>query len=40
MSSPIKDQGLGPNHMDQSVSQEQSGGERYQRPSDPFPSIV
>jgi hypothetical protein len=39
MSSPIKDQGLVPNHMDKSVSQEQFGGQGYQTPSDPRPSI-
>jgi hypothetical protein len=39
MSSLIKDQGLGPNHMDNSISQEQSGGERYQMPSNPILSI-
>jgi hypothetical protein len=42
MISPIKDQGLGPQDMDQIVSQEQghqSDGEGYQTPSDPCPSI-
>jgi hypothetical protein len=39
MSSPIKDQGLEPEHMDKSVPQEQSGSEGYQTPSDPCPSI-
>jgi hypothetical protein len=39
MSSPIKDQGLEPEHMDNSVPQEQSSGEGYQTPSDPCPSI-
>jgi hypothetical protein len=39
MSSPIKDQGLRPDHMDKSVAQEQSSGEGYETPSDPCPSI-
>jgi hypothetical protein len=39
MSSPIKDQGLGSDHMNKSVSQEQSVGEGYQTPSVPCPSI-
>ena len=38
MSSPIKDQGLGPDHMDKSVAQEQSSSEGYETPSDPFPT--
>jgi hypothetical protein len=36
MSSPTKDQGLGPDHMDKSVAQEQSSSEGYETPSDPF----
>jgi hypothetical protein len=39
MSYPIKDQGLELEHMCKSVPQEQSGGEGYQTPSDPCPSI-
>jgi hypothetical protein len=39
ISSPIKDKGLGPDHMDKLVSQEQFGGEGYRTPSDPCPSI-
>lgn len=38
MSSPIKDQGLVPDHMDKSVAQEQSSSEGYETPSDPFPT--
>ena len=38
MSSPIKDQGLGPDHMDKSVAQEQSSSEGYETPGDPFPT--
>jgi hypothetical protein len=38
MSYPIKDQGLGPDHMDKSVAQEQSSSEGYEMPSDPFPT--
>jgi hypothetical protein len=36
MSSPTKDQGLGPDHMDKSVAQEESSSEGYETPSDPF----
>ena len=39
MSSPIKDQGLVPDHMDKSVAQEESSSEGYETPSDPTPSI-
>jgi hypothetical protein len=39
MSSPIKDQGLGPDHMEKGVSREQSSGEGYEMPSYPYPSI-
>jgi hypothetical protein len=39
MSSPIKDQGLGPDHMDNGVSHEQSSGKGYEMLSDPCPSI-
>jgi hypothetical protein len=39
ISSLIKDLGLGSDHMDKSVSQEQSGGEGYQTPSDPALSL-
>jgi hypothetical protein len=38
MSSPTKDQGLGPDHMDKSVAQEESSSEGYETPSDPFPT--
>jgi hypothetical protein len=37
--SSIKDQGLGPDHMDKSVSQEQSISEGYKMFSDPGPTI-
>jgi hypothetical protein len=36
MSSPTKDQGLGPDHMDKSVAKEESSSEGYETPSDPF----
>jgi hypothetical protein len=39
MSSPIKDQGLGPNHMDKSVAQEQSSDEGYETPNNLCPTI-
>jgi hypothetical protein len=39
MSSLIKDQRLESDHMDKSVSQEQSVGEGYQTSSVPCPSI-
>jgi hypothetical protein len=38
MSSPTKDQGLGLDHMDKSVAQEESSSEGYETPSDPFPT--
>jgi hypothetical protein len=38
MSSPTKNQGLGPDHMDKSVAQEESSSEGYETPSDPFPT--
>jgi hypothetical protein len=39
MSSLIKDQGFGPDHMDKSVSKGRSSDEGYETPSDPTPSI-
>jgi hypothetical protein len=39
MCSPIKDQGLGPDHMDKNFSKEQSSDEGYGTPNDPAPSI-
>jgi hypothetical protein len=35
MSSPIKGQGLGSDHMDKSVSKEQPNDEGYERHNDP-----